>query len=67
VLDNLRAAVGKRQEKFSLNMLDPVEGSGCTPLLSSHWKNVAAYRPCGRNLPSASLAVSTAITFAFLT
>jgi hypothetical protein len=66
VPDNLRAAVGKREEKFSLKMLDPVEESDCTPPLWSPWKNVAAYRPRCLNLPSASLAVSTAITFAFL-
>ena len=57
---------GKHEEKFSLKMLDRLKRSGCTPPLWSPWKNVAAYHASYQNLPSASLAVSTAITFAFL-
>jgi hypothetical protein len=68
VPDNLRAAVGKREEKFSLKMLDPVEAKRlcAAALVALEERRGSGSTSVAGNLPSASLAVSTAITFAFL-
>jgi hypothetical protein len=67
VPDNLRAVVGKRKEKFSLKMLDPVEAKRLYAAALVTLEERRGVPPRYRNLPFASLAVSTAITFAFLT
>jgi len=65
--DNPRAAVAKREEKCSLKMLDPVEAKWFGRYRFGRPGRMSRRTgPFCRNLASASLAVSTAITFAFL-
>ena len=63
-----QAYIGKRKEKFSLKMLDPVEAMRlyAAALVALEERRGSGSAPAAENLPSASLAVSTAITFAFL-